>query len=153
MAITGSGIFVNNIGASLGDANLDLDLESETLIKVALFTNSVTPDYNASTANAAYGAGVWNANEVSGTGYTAGGLVLTTTTLTGSGGVLTFDSADPSWASSTLTGVRGALIYNNGLTPKSNFMLVDLTQDYATSNGTFLIQVSASGWAQLDLVP
>ncbi|MFI7448099.1 hypothetical protein ACIBQX_11425 [Nonomuraea sp. NPDC049714] len=153
MAISGSGIFVNNIGASLGDSNLDLDLESETLIKAALFTNSVTPDYSTSTANAAYGAGVWNANEVSGTGYTAGGVVLTTTTLTGSSGVLTFDSADPSWSSSTLTGVRGVLIYNNGLTPKSAFLLVDLTQDYATSAGTLLIQVSASGWAALDLVP
>lgn len=153
MAITGSGIFVSNIAAALGDSNLDLDLESETLIKAALFTNSVTPDFDAATANAAYGAGVWNSNEVSGTGYTAGGLVLTTTTLTGSSGTLTFDSADPSWSSSTLSGVRGVLIYNNALSPKANFMLVDLEQDYATSNGTFLVSVSASGWAALDLVP
>jgi hypothetical protein len=153
MAWSGSGIFVANVGASLGDANLDLDLESETLIKIALFTASVTPNYDAAAASAAYAAGVWNSNEVSGTGYTAGGVVLTTTTLTPSGGVLTLDSADPSWSSSTLSGVRGALIYNNGLTPKSAFMAVDLGTDYATSAGTLLISVSASGWAALDLVP
>jgi hypothetical protein len=148
-----SGIFVNNVGAALGAANLDLDLESETDIKIALFTNSVTPDFDASTSNAAYDAGVWNENEVSGSGYTGGGAVLTSTTLTGSSGVLTFDSADPSWTSSTLSGVRGCLIYNDALDPKSAFMAVTLGQDYATSAGTLLIQVSGSGWATLDLVP
>lgn len=153
MAWSGSGLFVANIAAALGDDNLDLDLESETLIKIALFTNSLTPDYDAAAASAAYAAGVWNSNEVSGTGYTAGGLVLTTTTLTGSSGTLTFDSADPSWAASTLSGVRGVLIYNNLLNPKSAFLLVDLEQDYATNNGTFSIQVSSDGWAALDLVP
>ncbi|GAA2861606.1 hypothetical protein GCM10020220_058480 [Nonomuraea rubra] len=137
MAISGSGIFVNNIIAALGTTNLDIDLESETEIKVALFQNSITPDYNASTANAAYGAGAYASGEVSGTGYTAGGLVLTTTTLTGSSGVMTFDSADPSWASSTITNARGALIYNNVLNPKSGVLLVDLVSDYSTSNGTF----------------
>lgn len=152
MAVS-SGIFVNNVIASLGTANLDLDLESESDIKVALFTNSVVPDFDASTANASYGAGVWNANEVSGTGYTAGGVVLTTTTLTGSSGVLTFDSADPSWSSSTIANARGALIYNNALTPKSAFVLVNLGADYSTSAGTFLITVSGSGWATIDLVP
>ena len=53
-----SGLFVNNIIAALGNANLDLDLESETDIKVALFTNSITADFDASTANAAYAADV-----------------------------------------------------------------------------------------------
>ncbi|MEV0382396.1 hypothetical protein [Nonomuraea sp. NPDC050643] len=148
-----AGIFVNNIIAALGTANLDLDLESETELKVALFTNSITADFDASTANAAYGAGVFNANEVSGTGYSAGGLVITTTTLTGSSGVMTFDSADPSWSSSTITNARGALIYNNVLSPKSAVVLSNLGADYSTSNGTFLITVSASGWFNVDLVP
>ncbi|HEY9370042.1 hypothetical protein [Streptomyces sp.] len=148
-----SGVFVNNVIAALGSTNLDLDLESETELKVALFTNSITADFDASTANAAYGAGVFNANEVSGTGYTAGGLVITTTTLTGSSGVMTFDSADPSWSSSTITNARGALVYNNVLSPKSAFVLVNLGADYSTSNGTFLITVSASGWWNVDLVP
>lgn len=148
-----SGLFVNNFIAALGSSALSLDLESETKIKVALFTNSVVPDFDATTANASYGASVWASNEVSGTGYTAGGVVLTTTTLTDSSGVLTFDSADPSWSSSTITNARGALIYNNVLSPKSNIVLVNLGADYSTSAGTLLITVSASGWAQIDLVP
>lgn len=152
MAIA-SGIFVNNVIAALGTAALSLDLESETKIKAALFTNSVVVDFDATTANASYGASVWASNEVSGTGYTAGGVVLTTTTLTDSSGVLTFDSADPSWSASTITNARGVLIYNNVLTPKSAFMCVNLGADYSTSSGTLLITVSASGWAQLDLVP
>jgi len=147
------GIFVNNIIAGLGTANLDLDLESETELKIALFTNSVTPDFNASTANAAYGAGVWNANEVSGTGYTAGGVVLTSTTLTGSGGIMTFDAADPSWSSSTITNARGGLVFNNVLSPKAAVVLIDLGADYSTSNGQLLIQLSASGIFTVDLVP
>ena len=148
-----SGVFVNNVIAALGSTNLDIDLESETELKVALFTNSITADFDASTANAAYGAGVFNANEVSGTGYSAGGVVITTTTLTGSSGVMTFDSADPSWSSSTITNARGALVYNNVLSPKSAFVLVNLGADYSTSNGTFLITVSANGWWNVDLVP
>ncbi|MEU6709985.1 hypothetical protein ABZ897_00785 [Nonomuraea sp. NPDC046802] len=148
-----SGVFVNNVIAALGSANLDIDLESETELKVALFTNSVVPDFDAITANAAYGASVWASNEVSGAGYTAGGVLLTTTTLTGSSGVMTFDSADPSWAASTITNARGALVYNNVLSPKSAFVLVNLGADYSTSNGTFLITVSASGWWNVDLVP
>ncbi|MER7361919.1 hypothetical protein [Nonomuraea wenchangensis] len=152
MAVS-SGLFVNNIIAALGTTNLDIDLESETEIKAALFTNSVVPDFDASTTNAAYGASVWASNEVSGTGYTAGGVLLTTTTLTGASGVMTFDSADPSWSSSTITNARGVLIYNNVLSPKSAIVLVNLGADYSTSNGQLLITVSASGWFNVDLVP
>lgn len=152
MAVS-SGLFVNNIIAALGTTNLDIDLESETEIKAALYTNSVVPDFDASTTNAAYGASVWASNEVSGTGYTAGGVLLTTTTLTGSSGVMTFDSADPSWSSSTITNARGVLIYNNVLSPKSAIVLVNLGADYSTSNGTLLVTVSASGWFNVDLVP
>jgi len=152
MAIS-AGIFVSNIIAALGGTNLDLDLESETDLKVALFTNSVTPDFDASTSSAAYGAGVWASNEVSGTGYTAGGLVITSTTLTGSSGVMTFDSADPSWTSSTITSARGALIYNNALSPKSGIVVADLGADYSTANGTLLVQVASGGWFSVDWVP
>ncbi len=50
--------------------------------------------------------------EASGTGYTAGGMVLTgrVTGLSGDTAYLTF--ADPTFTAVTLTNVRGALIYN-----------------------------------------
>ncbi|WP_433364083.1 hypothetical protein [Streptosporangium sp. CA-115845] len=151
MAISSSGLFVANIVDVFDTTQLAIDLDSETNNKVALFTNSVTPDFNAAAASAAYGAGVWNANEVSGTGYTAGGATLTSTTFTGSSGVATFDAADSSWSTSTITGARGALIYANNLTPKAAIALVTLGADYSTSAGTLSITWSASGIFYLTL--
>lgn len=150
MAISASGIFVATIVDVLDTTQLALDLDLETH-KVALYTNSVTPDYDASAANAAYGAGVWNANEVSGTGYTAGGATLTSTTFTGSSGIATFDAADVSWTSSTITGARGALIYADALVGNNAIVLVTLGADYSTSSGTLAITWSASGIFRLTL--
>ena len=51
------------------------------------------------------------ASEVSGTGYTAGGVAITTTDLTLASGVLTYDAADASWSSSTIANAMGAVGY------------------------------------------
>lgn len=153
MAITGSGLHVVNIINALGLAATALDLESETAVKLALVSASTTPNFDDTAANSAYGAGAYTSTEISGTGYTAGGVVLTSTTLTGASGIATWDAADPSWTSSTLTAVRGALAYMNNLTPKAAIILVDLGTSYATSAGTLSIQFSASGIFALDLVP
>lgn len=150
MAITASGIYVATIVDVLDDTQLALDLSSETQLKVALFTNSITPNFTSDTA---YGTSPYDANEVSGTGYTAGGATLTTTTFTGSSGAVTFDAADTSWASSTISGARGALVYADGLAGDNVVVLLNLGQDYATSNGTFLIQYSGSGIFSIDLTP
>lgn len=152
MAITGSGIFVATFIDALDATALAINLDAEDM-KVALFQNSITPDFDASAANAAYGAGAFASGEVSGTGYTAGGATLSTTTFTGSSGVATFDAADTSWASSTITNAKGALIYADALAGDNAIVLVNLGADYSTSNGTFLIQWSGSGIASWDLVP
>lgn len=153
MAISGSGLYVSNIIDALDATGTAINLESDTDIKLALYPATITPDYDASAANSAYSAGVFSGTEISGTGYTAGGVVLTSTTWTGSSGVATWDAADPSWSSSTLTGVRGALAYMNTLTPKAAIILIDLGNSYATSAGTLAIQFSGSGVFTVDLVP
>lgn len=150
MAVTASGIYVATIVDVFDDTQLGLDLSSETQLKVALFSNSITPNFTTDTA---YGASPYDANEVSGTGYTAGGATLTTTTFTASSGSTTFDAADSSWTSSTLTGIRAALVYGEGLTGDNAVVLLDLGQDYATSAGTFLLQYSASGIFSVDWTP
>lgn len=150
MAITASGIYVATIVDVLDDTQLGLDLSSETQLKVALFTNSITPNFTTDTA---YGVAPYNANEVSGTGYTTGGATLTTTTFTGASGSVTFDAADSSWSASTITGARGALVYADGLAGDNAVVLLNLGQDYATNNGTFLLQYSASGIFTIDLTP
>lgn len=153
MAISGSGLFVANIIDVFDGTQLAIDLDSETNIKAALYPSSITPDYNASAANAAYAAGVYSGTELTGTGYSAGGVTLTSTTLTGSSGVMTFDAADISWTSSTITGARGLLVYDNSLSPKAGIVLVDLGNSYSTTAGTLAIQFSASGIFAIDLVP
>lgn len=130
---------------------LALDLGSETQLKGALFTDSLTPDFNA--ANPYFGSSPYTANQVSGTGYTAGGNTLTTTTLTAGSGLLTFDAADASWTSSTITNAEGEVIYADGLTNKDVVVVVDFGAPYSTSNGTFAIARNASGIFTVDYIP
>ncbi|MGS2645859.1 hypothetical protein [Streptosporangium sp. G12] len=150
MAISASGLFVNTFVAALGTSQVALDLDLDTH-KVALYTNSATPDFNASVANAAYGAGAWATNEVSGTGYTAGGATLATATFTGAAGVATFDAADVTWSTSTITAAKGALIYADALAGNNAIVLVNLGADYSTSAGSLVISWSASGIFTLTL--
>lgn len=149
MAVTASGLFVATFVDVLDTTQLALDLDLETH-KVALFTNSITPNFTTDTA---YGAAPYNANENSGTGYTAGGATLTGTTFTGAAGATTFDASDTSWSGSTITNARAALIYADALAGNNAIVLIDFGQDYSTNNGLFLIQYSASGIFSLDLTP
>lgn len=78
--------------------------------KIAMYTSSATLD--ASTT--AYTA----TNEVSGTGYTAGGNTLTNVTPTSSGTTAFTDFADTTWSNATIT-ANGALIYNSSASDAS----------------------------------
>lgn len=102
--------------------------------KIALYTSSATLD--ASTT--AYSA----TNEVSGTGYTAGGNTLTTVTPTTSGTTALVDFADTSWSNASFT-ARGALIYNSSKSNKAVAVL-DFGGDKTVSAGTFTIQFPAA---------
>jgi len=107
--------------------------------KVALYTSSATLD--ASTT--AYSA----TNEVSGTGYTAGGATLSGlgTGLSGSTAYLTF--ADPTWADSTIT-ARGCLIYNSSKSNKA-VAVFDFGSEVSSVNGTFTVDFPAAGASSL----
>lgn len=101
-------------------------------IKVALLTNSYTPDR----AN----DHVWSdisTNEVSGTGYTAGGATLTTPTTAEVSHVLSLKGDDSVWTVSTIT-ARYAAIYDTSL---SNRLLgyVDFGIDVTSTAGTFTV--------------
>lgn len=150
MAVTASGLFVLTFIDVLDTTQLALDLDLETH-KVAMFTNSITPNFSTDTA---YGAAPYNANEVSGTGYTAGGTVLTSTALSESpAGTIMYDAADTSWSSSTITNARCALIYADALAGNNAICLVNFGADYSTSNGTFTIQWAATGIFTWDVTP
>lgn len=144
-----SGLFVTTFKNALGAAQLALDLDADTH-KVALFTSSITANFDTDTA---YGTSPYDANEVSGTGYTAGGATLANAALTSSSGVLKFDGDDSSWTSSTITGAHYALIYADALAGNNAICLVDFGTDYSTISGTFQITWNASGIFTIDLVP
>lgn len=107
-------------------------------IKVALLTSSYTP--NQATDH------VWSdisANEVSGTGYTAGGATLTTPTQGVTSHVLKLTGDNSAWTSSTIT-ARYAAIYDTSV---SNKLLgyVDFGGNVASTAATFTIAWDAGG--------
>lgn len=132
---------------------LNLDLETH---KAALFGNSVTPDFDAAAAAAKYGTGgTWTtANEVTGTGYTAGGNLLTSTTLSAvAGGIVMWDAADPSWSGATFSNAYGLLIYADALTtPVADqaIMAIYFGAAYGVTAGTFSVTLDALGLLRID---
>jgi len=114
--------------------NKEQDLEADTL-KIALYTSSATLDATTT----AYSA----TNEVSGTGYTAGGVTLTSTTVATTGTTAYFDAADPEWTGASFT-ARGALIYNSTNADKA-IAVLDFGGDFTVSSGTFRIVFPAAG--------
>ncbi len=98
--------------------------------KIALYTNSAS--FNASTT--AYTA----TNEVSGTGYSAGGNTLTRVDPTSSGTTAFTDFADTTWSSSTIT-ARGAMIYNDSASGNPAVVILDFGSDKTSTNGDFTV--------------
>jgi hypothetical protein len=114
---------VHNFTATTGD-----------IFKIALYTSSATLDATTT----AYSA----TNEVSGTGYTAGGNTLTNVTPTSSGTTAFTDFADTTWSNSTIT-ARGALIYNSTDSDKAVCVL-DFGTDKTSTSGSFTIVFPAA---------
>ena len=115
--------------------NASGDTPAGSAFKIALFTNSAT----LGTTTTAYAA----SNEVSGTGYSAGGKALTNTGVAKSTVTSYTDFSDVSWTSSSFT-ARGCLIYNSssisGLTSNASVAVIDFGGDKTVSSGTFTIQ-------------
>tara|TARA_R110002020_G_scaffold235885_2_gene448206 strand:+ start:863 stop:1297 length:435 start_codon:yes stop_codon:yes gene_type:complete len=98
--------------------------------KIALYTNSAS--FDATTT--AY----TTSNEVTGTGYTAGGNTLTRVDPTSSGTTAFTDFADTTWSSSTIT-ARGAMIYNDSASGNPAVVILDFGSDKTSTNGDFTV--------------
>ncbi len=109
---------------------------SPNTFKVALYTANA--DINASTT--AY----TTTNEVTGTGYTAGGNTLTISTSPTSGNdssnipTAYISFANTSWTSASFT-ARAALIYNDSAAGNPSVAVLDFGSDKTVSNDTFQI--------------
>jgi len=103
--------------------------------KIALFTSSATLDATTTDYTVS--------NEVSGSGYTAGGNTLTNIDPTTSGTTAFTDFADTTWSSATIT-ANGALIYNSttdgGVSTTNAVCALAFGGDKTSTNGDFVIQ-------------
>jgi len=108
----------------------DFTVTTGDTFKIALYDNSAaftaaTPAYTA-------------INEVSGTGYTAGGAALTNITPVTSGTTAFADFADATWSASTIT-AYGAMIYNDTAAGNPAVAILDFGGVKTTSGQDFVV--------------
>lgn len=135
----------NSYKLKLGDgSNINLANGGDT-IKVALLTASYTPDIDTHDFYDDV-----SANEISGTGYTAGGFTLVSKTATSNTTAdrSQFDAGDPSWTITASVSPRYAVFYKStGTAATSPLMFyIDLGETYTIVNGTFTLTLSANGY-------
>lgn len=146
MAWTASGIYVATFLDAFDTTQLAIDLDLETH-KMALYTNTETPNFSTETAYAA-------TNEVTGTNWAAGGVVVTTTTFTESPtGTAMFDAADQVTATVTVTAFRGGKIYADALAGNNLIVGINFVSDFVCTAGTLTFAWNALGIATFDLTP
>lgn len=133
--------------AFLAAFNREIDFDDG--IKVALTTSSYTPNQDTHD----YFNDV--TNEITDTGYTAGGFTLVNPTKATATNVFTLDSDDPSWTSAnpgTFTARRAVYYDSTPGTAATNPLLswVDFGADQVAQNGgVFTIQHATAGIATI----
>lgn len=113
---------IHNFTASTGD-----------VFKLALYTSDASLDANTTVYSAT--------NEVTGTGYVAGGATLVNITPIVSNGIGIASFADVVWPSSTIT-ARGAMIYNSSKANRA-VLILDFGSNRSTTNQTLTIAFPA----------
>lgn len=116
-------------------------------IKCLLTTSAHTPDQDVHDFHNDI------TNEVTGTGYTAGGVTLTTKTATYTAATNKFvlDCDDPVWATSTIT-ARNGHFYNDtpGTSATKGLLCYQASDaDISSTAGEFRVQINASGLVEV----
>lgn len=138
-------VIYNSFKRDIMNGSIDLDTDT---IKVMLVTSAYTPDQDAHDKRDDV------TNEVSGSGYSAGGSALANKAVTADNtdneGV--FDADDLSWATATIT-ARGAVLYKSrggAASADELLMYIDFGSDIVSTGGTFLITWAAEGILNLN---
>lgn len=133
MAFTGN-YMCTSFKQQLLTADHDFTASTGHTFKLAMYTNAATFDDTTTDYT--------TANEVTGTGYTAGGGTLTNVTPTSSGTTAFTDFADLTFSNATIT-ARGALIYNTttggGTSTTDTVVVLDFGSDKTSTAGDFTI--------------
>lgn len=149
-AFASSGLYVTNWIDILDGTQLAIDT-SLTTHKWAMYTNTLTPNFSTDTAYAA-------TNEVSGTGYSAGGRTIAAgggspTTTESPTGTLMYDQNDMVWPSPTSVTAHGAILYADALAGDNLIVALTFGADFTSTAGTFTIQFASGGVFTIDLTP
>ena len=129
MAFTGN-FMCTSFKQELLEAVHNFKLSGGSTFKLAMYDNNAS--FTAATT--AYTA----TNEVSGTGYSAGGGTLTRIDPTTSGTTAFTDFADLTFSTATVT-ARGALIYNDTAAGDPSVVVLDFGSDKTSTAGDFTI--------------
>ena len=150
MAITASGYYGLTLEKQFKGTQAG-DMET-TDVSVMLMLDAYTHLYDADDFRSDL-----TANEVvTGSGYVTGGISLAATpswtVASPAAGQIAYDSADPAWATSTITNAMAAVLYDSsGLdTTDELYMLSDFGTAVSTANGTLTVQIDANGWVYFD---
>ena len=119
---------------------------SADTIDCALYGSGITPDKTVAVASSGYNTGVWlTSNEITGTGYSAGGSALSSKAFaidSGSSSIC-FTAANVSWTTATIT-ASGCLIYDatitGGTVAKQGLCYNSFGGSQSVTGGTFQIQ-------------
>jgi hypothetical protein len=129
MAITQA--MATSFKVGLLDGVFDFGTGTSQVFKIALYTSSATLDATTTAYT--------TSNEVTGTGYTAGGNTLVVSQVPTSTGTTAFlDFADSTWSSATIT-ARGALIYLANGSTNPAVCVLDFGSDKTSTNGNFTV--------------
>jgi hypothetical protein len=115
----------------------DIDFDTDTF-KILLVTSTYTPDKDTHTR------GDDITNEVTGSGYTAGGATSAcTVTKDTANDKVTLGFASVSWATSTITAAAGVIYKSTGTAANDPLVAyIDFGGDVSSSGGTFSISAS-----------
>ena len=123
----------------------DIILDSDD-IWILLVTSAYTPDPDAHNFRDDI------TNEVTGTGYTAGGMDMGTITVTqdNTNNRATVDAADPVWSGATIT-ARGAVVYKKVGTAATDRLIcyLDFGSDISSTAAAFTVQLATAGFLTL----
>jgi len=136
-------VIYNSFKGKIMDGSIDLDTDT---IKVVLVTSSYTPNIDTHTQYSHI------TNQVTGTGYTAGGATLANKSVAvdTTNDRAEFDADDTTWTSASIT-ARGAVIYkyvDNEGSPDDTSPLIcykDFGADVTSTNADFTIKWHADG--------
>lgn len=129
--------------AKVDFAKAAINLATDTL-KFALLTSSYTPNQDTDD--------VWatiSGNEVSGTGYTAGGVTLASQAVAADNANhrMKFTAANPSWTSATITARYGVIYDPSATTANRLIALYDFGSNQTSTAGTFTVTFDATNGA------